>query len=77
MRDQKTEIPGASSTIRAQLEEFRAASKAARDYGPRDFASRLALQAIDQHEAELIEELHAADMLESHATANATATGTG
>ena len=51
--------------IRRQLADLARLRETAQAYGSRDFASRVGLDAIVGHEQSLLEELHAAEMLES------------
>ena len=61
--------PRSASEVRRQLADLAKVRDAARAYGARDFASRAGLDAIHGHEQSLLEELRAAEMLESGSAA--------
>ncbi len=57
--------PRTAAEVRRQLADLVKVRDAARAYGARDFASRAGLEAIIGQEQSLLQELHAAEMLES------------
>lgn len=61
--------PRTAAEVRRQLADLAKVRDAARAYGARDFASRAGLDAIVGHEQSLLQELHAAEMLESGSAA--------
>jgi len=68
-------LPRPVSVVESQLREFRAACKSANKYGAPDFASQIALDSMQNHEEELMEELKAAQLLESDADAEFSVSG--
>jgi hypothetical protein len=68
-------LPRPVSVVESQLREFRAACKSAHKYGAPDFASQIALDSMQKHEEELMEELKAAQLLESDADAEFSVNG--
>jgi hypothetical protein len=67
--------PRSAAEVRRQLADLTKVRDAARAYGTPDFASRAGLEAILGHERSLLEELHAAEMLESGGIAEVTIDG--
>ena len=61
--------PRSAAEIRLQLADLAKVRDAARAYGTPDFASRAGLEAILGHERSLLEELRAAEKLESSGAA--------
>ncbi|HVS40596.1 MAG TPA: hypothetical protein VMS17_33885 [Gemmataceae bacterium] len=57
--------PRSAAEVRRQMADLAKVRDAARAYGARDFASRAGLDAMLGHEQSLLEELRAAEMLES------------
>jgi hypothetical protein len=67
--------PRSAAEIRRQVADLAKVRDAARAYGTPDFASRAGLEAILEHERSLLEELRAAEMLESGGAAEVTVNG--
>jgi hypothetical protein len=67
--------PRSAEEVRRQLADLAKVRDAARAYGTPDFASRAGLEAILGHERSLLEELRAAEMLESGGAAAVTVNG--
>ena len=61
--------PRSAAEVRRQMADLAKLRDAARAYGAPDFASRVGLDAILGHEKSLLEELRAAEMLESASAA--------
>ena len=59
-----------SAKIREQLADLAKVKATAQAYGEREIASKIALQGILAHERELLEELHAAEMVEATEKSN-------
>ena len=59
--------PRPVDVIQEQLADLAEVFGKAESFGTPDFATRLALQSLVEHRAELIDELHAAQFAESHA----------
>jgi hypothetical protein len=60
--------PRSSQDVRAQLTDLAKVKAITSAYGTPDFASRLGMQGVLGHEEELLEELRAAEMVESGST---------
>jgi hypothetical protein len=58
--------PRSTSEIREQLAALNKVKTQALAYGTPDFASQVGMQSILRHEQELLEELRAAELLESN-----------
>ncbi|MDQ2733342.1 MAG: hypothetical protein M3Y56_16965 [Armatimonadota bacterium] len=57
--------PRASVVVREQLSDLAKVRKAIEEHGAVDFASKMAMQSVQNDEARLMDELRAAEMLES------------
>ncbi len=57
--------PRWSGQIREQLGDLAKVKESALAYGDKDFVGRVTIQGILAHEKELLEELHAAELLEA------------
>ncbi len=67
--------PRTTGVIRAQLADLESLLRSGEAYGERDFAAQLGMASLRTHQRDLIEELRAAELVESQADAELTLDG--